>query len=224
MPAMVNESPTNNSRAASLAAFDQQPGVIERLAGQVIGGQLELVPLPRLAVARCAVDAGPLGRNARQAPRQRIGNHLGHRAVRDARALERLLERRNAVHVVVVIVRHPQPLDRADLALADQFLDLAHDAGVAAVHDEGRLLLRDQHPTGAEVPQAIGRSFAGADGHVVLAARVVGEQLGKVVPQGRNGHVLVVAPIEPRHGASIALAGSFMIRPCEGTSASPREP
>ena len=67
---------------------------------------------------------------------------------------------------------------------------------MAGVQDEGGLVLGDDHPTRAEVAQAVGDFDVRADRHVARPAVEFLEQLGEVVAQGRDGHVAVVALVE----------------------------
>ena len=58
------------------------------------------------------------------------------------------------------------------------------------------LFFDTRSPRGAEVPQTAGNRFARPDRHVIRSVGVLGEQLGKIESQGRNGDVLVVACVE----------------------------
>ncbi len=183
------------------AGLGQQPPVVQRLAGKMVRRHAELVPRPRLPIGQNPVHPDGMRRDARQAPRQGVGDDLGHVLFGQHRARKGLLERGHPIDVVVVVMSDPQALDAADFALVHQGPQPLDDLRAAAIHDQRGFVLRDEHPGGAEMPQALGRWPARADGHVVRPARVLRKHLGKIMPQGRDGHVLVVARFQPAHEA-----------------------
>jgi len=95
-------------------SLDEEPAVVEGLPREVARGHAESAPRPRLAILGHAIDARLARRDARDPPGDRIRDHLRDRAIGIAGTIERLLELRDRIDVIVVVVRDPEPLDRAD--------------------------------------------------------------------------------------------------------------
>ena len=72
------------------------------------GGHLELVPGPRIAVLRTAINPGHSGRNAGDPEATRVLNNRLHYCIGVRFAGENLLKFGGGINMVVVIVCHPQ--------------------------------------------------------------------------------------------------------------------
>ena len=129
-------------------------------------------------------------------PGHRIRDDLGHVLVGITGTLEGIEKLRNGLHVVVVVVSDPEPLDTAEAFLFDQFSDVVDTSLVAGVQDERRLVFRNDHPTRAIVSQATWHFHGRPDGHMARPALELLEELGEIMTERGDSDVAVVALVK----------------------------
>ena len=121
--------------------------MIDCLPREVVSSQPVLLPMDRLTMVHHAVNAYRFRREARHLVCDGVFDDVYNLPLDVYLGPELLLGKVDEGSVIVVVMRDPEALNRADLARRPLASQLLNRFAVSAVRDENRLVIRHDRPS-----------------------------------------------------------------------------